>query len=114
MKNTIARVTVTPCSARDLQPGDLYTFIGQKYWDGASDTVCEQVCVRLNGEPLHPASYNEVTVFRVAIEVVEVPAIILSVNADLLNKAKQNFADAIAQNDADDQEAMVRQGKIQS
>lgn len=48
----MARVTATPIIARDLQPGDLFSTVGNDYWATALDAggIGERVYIRTNGD----------------------------------------------------------------
>jgi hypothetical protein len=40
------KIIAEPCLCKDLQPGDLFSTLGQEYWDCAGGGVGEKVYIR--------------------------------------------------------------------
>jgi hypothetical protein len=63
------KVIAEECKGSDLQPGDLFSTVGQTYWDriDARYSIGERVYIRTN-EPSTSAPDESETVFRIRIE----------------------------------------------
>lgn len=64
----MVRVLATPCVARDLAPGDLFSTVGPQYWSGFADFdgVGERVYIRTL-TPVEGSPDPDLGVFRIEI-----------------------------------------------
>lgn len=73
----VLAIKAEPIRGRDLQPGDLFSGLGQPYWDGVllrADTpgpIGERCYIR-TASPFREASDADAEVYRLTIKVVEV------------------------------------------
>ena len=73
------KITAELVTARDLQPGELFSIAGPSYWNTAmsKDSIGECVYVRTNADPNHASDANS-TVYRITIERSEAPKLLFT------------------------------------
>ncbi len=63
------KITATRCNGIDLQPGDLFSTVGQPYWDGVvqRQSIGERAYIRTD-QPAYAAPDPDLEVYRLTIE----------------------------------------------